>query len=343
MFIRYYFISDNIKNVLSDTFLYRIFSGIDAMSLISRRIHRRILEKKRRLDEHRPIPPGALRRLRDEMTLEYTYDSNAIEGSTLTLRETRLVIEEGVTVGGKTLDEILGARNHPGAIRFIEELVTRGKELDEESVLRLHDLILEGIGEDAGRYRISTIRIAGATFSPPPSREVKARVRALLGWLRENPEELTPIELAAVFHHRFVQIHPFTDGNGRMARLLMNAVLLRHGYPFIVSIPNRERARYLGSLSEADMGNLKPFVNFVARSVERTLDIYLQALEEPELLSMAEAAELVPYSQDYLSLLARKGALGAFKKGRNWYVTKGGLERYVRSIEEKRRKKSVGL
>jgi len=308
------------------------------MSLVNERIHRRIIEKKKRLYGHRPLQPAMVARLRDELMIEYTYDSNAIEGNALTLRETRLVIEEGITVGGKPLRDHLGARNHPEAIRYIEGLVERGWEIDEATVLRLHGLILRGIEGDAAEYRTSGVRIAGATFQPPPSREVRAMTLDLLGWLEENPEELTPIELAAIFHHRFVQIHPFAEGNGRTARLLMNAVLMRHGYPFIVNITHRDRGKYLRALSEADTGNPSAFVNLVAMSVERALDIYLQALEEPELLTLAEASALVPYSQEYLSLLARKGALGAFKRGRNWYITREALERYVMSIQEKRRR-----
>ncbi|MBL7167889.1 Fic family protein [Candidatus Bathyarchaeota archaeon] len=306
------------------------------MPLINQRIHRRLLEKKARLDAHRPFPPGLVRRLRGELMIEYTYDSNAIEGSTLTLRETRLVIEEGVTVGGRSLGEHLAARNHPDAIRYVEGLVEDGGELGEGDVLRLHQLVLQGIEEDAGRYRSSGVRVAGATFSPPPSGEVRTRVRELLSWLEGNPEEYNPIELAAVFHHRFVQIHPFSEGNGRAARLLMNLVLMRYGYPFIVNVTSRDRGKYLRALSEADMGDPAAFVDFVALSVERALDVYLQVLEEPRLLTLTEASRLVPYSQEYLSLLARRGALGAFKKGRNWVISREDLERYIQSVKKGR-------
>ncbi len=270
--------------------------------------------------------------------IEYTYDSNAIEGSTLTLRETRLVIEKGITIGGKSLKEYMGARNHPEAIGFIEELVKADREVDEEAVLHLHELILHGIDENAGRYRTSGVRIAGATFMPPPSREVRPRILELLRWLKHNPDELTPIETAAIFHHKFVCIHPFGEGNGRTARLLMNAILMEHGYPFIANITYRDRAKYLKALSEADMGDASAFVNFIARSVERSLDNYLHVIEEPEVLSLAEASRHTPYSQEYLSLLARRGAIGAFKRGRNWYITREDLNRYAKSIETKRRK-----
>jgi len=308
------------------------------LPLISKRIHQRILEKKKRLDALRPLPPSLLARMRGELIIEYTYDTNAIEGGTLTLRETRLVLEEDLTIGGKPLRDHLEARNHPKAIEHMEEIATAVREIDEDAVLRTHELVLLGVDETAGRYRTSTVRIAGATFMPPPSGEVRQRILDLLGWLRDNPDELTPIELAALFHHRLVQIHPFNEGNGRTARLLMNAILIRNGYPYITNITHRDRARYLRTLSEADQGNTSPLVNLIARSVERAFDTYLNTIEEPEILSLAEAAQHTTYSQEYLSLLARRGSIGAFKRGRNWYITRRDLERYIKSIEAKRRK-----
>jgi len=304
--------------------------------LINKRLHRRILEKKRRLDGHRPLSPAMVARLKNELMIEYTYDSNAIEGSTLTLRETRLVLEEGITVGGRSLKEVFAARNHPEAIKLVEKLVEASGEITEEDILGLHELVLHDIDESAGEYRTSGVRIAGASFMPPPSKEIRLRIMDLLRWLKDNPDELAPVELSAVFHHRFVQIHPFTDGNGRVARLLMNAILMKHGYPFIANITYRDRARYLKTLSDADLENVSAFVNFIARSVERSIDVYLHAIEEPQLLSLREASKYTPYSQEYLSLLARKGAIGAIKIGRNWYITKEEIDRYVKSIEEKK-------
>jgi Fic family protein len=304
------------------------------MSLINKRIHKRVLDKKKRLDSFRPLSPTLVRRLEEQMTIEFTYNSNAIEGNTLTLHETRLVIEEGITVSGKSIIETLEAKNHPEAIKFIESLVDTKSQIDENAVLHLHQLIMSKIAEDAGRYRTARVRISGAVFTPPPSFEVGHRINELLEWLRENPDELTPIELSSIFHHRFVQIHPFTEGNGRTARLLMNAILMKSGYPFIAIVPKRDRSKYLKTLLEADLGNVKAFVNFVARCVERTLDIYLDALEEPETLTLAEASKITTYSQEYLSLLARKGALGAFKQGRNWVITKRDLNSYLKSVSK---------
>jgi len=313
------------------------------MALINKKIQQRVLDKKRKLEGLRPLPSSLVARLKKQMMIEYTYNSNAIEGNTLTLRETQLVIEEGITVGGKSITETLEAKNHPEAIEFIERLVDAKSELTEDVVLQLHRLIMSNITEDAGHYRTMGVRITGATFMPPSSSEVKPRMDELLKWLRENPDELTPIELAAVFHHRFVQIHPFSEGNGRTARLLMNALLMKDGYPFIAIVPKLDRPKYLKTLMEADLGNTSSFVNFIARCVERALDMYLDALEEPEILTLAEASQITPYSQEYLSLIARKGLLGAYKQGRKWVVSRRELDRYLASVRKERAHKNVNV
>ena len=302
------------------------------MVLIHRRIHERILDKKKRLDSHRPLSPSLVKKLKEQLCITYTYNSNAIEGNTLTLHETRLVIQEGITIGGKSITEVLEAKNHPVAINFIENLVSEKEEISEDNILSLHKLIMSNIVDNAGCYRTTGVTIGGAVFSPPPSSEIKARIDELLEWLRRNPEEYTPIELAAVFHHRFVWIHPFIEGNGRTARLLMNATLMKNGYPFIAIVSKNDRPKYLKTLMEADLGNSAPFVNFIARCVEKSLDVYLEALEEPKILTLSEAAKMTSYSQEYLSLLARKGSLGAHKQGRNWVISKKDLDRYLASV-----------
>jgi len=306
------------------------------LGYIDAKIQERIIEKKRRLDRHRPLSPPTLSRLRKEFMVEYTFDSNAIEGSTLTLHETRMVIEEGLTVNGRPLRDVLAARNHPEAIEYVEALAKAGSRLTEEQVLTLHRLVMEGVDEGAGRYREAGVRIAGALFSPPKSPEVPTMMRALLEWLDRNIEELSPVELAAVFHHRFVSIHPFAEGNGRTARLLMNLILMRNSYPFIVSVSRQDRDKYIRSLREADQGSLNDLVNYVARCAERTLDIYLNTIEEQDVLTLSEASRIMSFSQEYLSLLARSGRLAAFKEGRNWRVSRGELERYLAEVKGKR-------
>jgi len=304
------------------------------MNLIDVRIHDRILEKKKRLDAHRPLSSSAVRKLQQQMQIHYIYNSNAIEGNTLKLRETQLIIEEGSTIQGKTLREHLEARNHPKAIEYIERI--KCKELKIQQILSLHQIIMKAIDKDAGRFRTTEVRIAGANHIPPPAYEVGFRIKDLVDWYNRNPDELRPIELGAVFHHRFVHIHPFRDGNGRIGRLLMNLILLRNGYPMTV-ILNTDRKKYFDALGRADNGDPVPFVNFVAGMVEQSLDIYLRALEptkkEDRLLTLTEASRLFPsFSQEYLSLLARKRRIGAVKEGRKWMVTARALKRYAEEV-----------
>ena len=292
----------------------------------------RILAKKQALDSLRPLPPRLVEKLREQMQIEFTYNSNAIEGNTLSLRETQLVIREGITVRGRSLREHLEARNHPDAIAYVERLAQAGTAISPDDVLRVHAILLRGIDDEHdGQYRTGLVRVTGATFLPPPAQKIPALVRELLHTLAENPEELSPIELAAMFHHRFVAIHPFLDGNGRTARLLTNVILTRHGYPF-TTLLRVDRPVYLRALGEADSGNLKPLVTFLAKCVERSLDIYLLAFDEDAgLLTLTEASKLTPYSQEYLSLLARRGYLGAFKLRRNWVITRAALTEYLQA------------
>lgn len=300
------------------------------MNYLNNQIHQRILTKKARLDSHRPLSDTIVRKLRENLEINYTYNTNAIEGNTLTLQETRLVIREGITIGGKSLSEHLEAKNHPAAINYIDILVN--KQLEEANILELHGILFLGFCEGAGSYRNGKVYIEGRDYMPPPAFEVPQLMAELLDWLRRNPDELRPIELAAIFHHRLVAIHPFDDGNGRVGRLLMNLVLIKNGYPLTV-IKTVDRRRYYDTLIKADNGNPAPLFNFVARCVEQSLDIYLGAVEaskpENKLLTLAEAAKLTPYSQEYLSLLARKGSIGAVKVGRNWKITQNALTDYL--------------
>jgi len=302
------------------------------MQTVKPKIYARILSKKGALDRLRPLPSQLVKKLWEQMQIEFAYNSNAIEGNTLSLRETQLVIQEGITVRGKSLREHLEARNHPDSIDYVEKLARKRTAIEQDDILRVHELLMRSIDDqNAGKYRSGQVRVAGTTFMPPSAEKIQSMISELLQTLSQNPDELRPIELAAFFHHGLVYIHPFLDGNGRTARLLMNVVLLRTGYPFTVLL-KVDRPKYLRALSEADNGNLIPFGNFVANCVERSLDIYLLAFEkEAEILTLAEASKLSPFTQEYLSLLARKGSIGAFKLRRNWVITKKALSEYLKA------------
>lgn len=293
-------------------------------------IYTRILEKRNTLDKLRPFNRGALAKLQETFRVDLTYNSNAIEGNSLSLSETKLVLEEGITIGGKSMREHLEVTNHSKAIDFVESLVNKPR-IEEIDVLNLHAMILDRIDpENAGFYRRGAVRISGTIYTPPNPVKVPALMREVYALMNTKGGE--PIETAARIHKRFVDIHPFIDGNGRTARLLLNLYLMRNGYPPVI-ILRAERLKYIRTIMQARAENdISPFANFVAKAVERSLDIYLDSLgtSAKEYFTLADAAKLSKngYSQEYLSLLARTGKIGAVKFGRNWKITKEALEEY---------------
>ncbi|MBM3303705.1 MAG: Fic family protein [Candidatus Aenigmarchaeota archaeon] len=296
---------------------------------MNRRLYERIERKKKELDSLRPLPKTALEKLRKQFAIELAYNSNAIEGNTLTLRETRLVIEEGITIGGKPLREHFEAINHQKAFELLEGLV-RGKGMDEQTIKGVHRIILSRIDDEyAGKYRDLNVRLLGAIKSPPRSEKVPYLMERLVEKINRNPDRLNDIEMAAYIHYGLVEVHPFVDGNGRTARLMMNLFLMRHGYP-ITMVLRVDRKKYYDCLRKADEEDMKPFCDFIGRCVERSLDLYLDAFKGGEdFITLAQAAKGTPYSQEYLSLLARKGRIEAVKIGRNWHIKKGALDRYM--------------
>jgi Fic family protein len=249
-----------------------------------------LTEKKAQLDAQRPLSAALLRNLEDWFRVELTYTSNAIEGNTLTRRETALVVEKGLTVGGKSLVEHLEAVNHARAVDWIREQVARRpRDLDGRDILELHTVVLKGIDDaNAGRYRKVAVRISGSMVVLPNPVKVPGLMEEFAAWLRSAPG-LHPVELAAEAHYRLVTIHPFVDGNGRTARLLMNLILLMEGYPAAI-IQKRERLAYITALEKAQLGGSKDdYLKLIARAVERSLNIYLKALQGDASAGLGEA------------------------------------------------------
>ncbi|MCK4820130.1 Fic family protein [bacterium] len=298
---------------------------------MDRQIYQRIREKKEKLDSIRPMSKTVLEKLRASFAIELAYNSNAIEGNTLTLRETRLVIEEGITIGGKSLREHNEATNHQKAFEFLDKAAKK-LDISEGTVKDIHKIILTSIDDEyAGRYRDVNVRILGAIKSPPRFEKVPEKMKEFTEYVKTNPDTLNAIEMAAAIHYRLVEIHRFTDGNGRCARLLMNLFLMRHGFP-VTMVLKVDRKKYYDTLRKADQGDMKPFSDFIGRNVERSLDIYLDSFERGRrFITLAEAARGTRYSQEYLSLLARRGRIEALKLGRNWFIKKEALERYIKS------------
>jgi Fic family protein len=245
-------------------------------------LFKQIDELKKRLDAHRPLPPEAVQNLKAVYRVELTHHSNAIEGNTLTLHETKLVLEEGLTIGGKTLREHFEIINHGEAIDYIEELVEQKVTLTEQVIKDIHSLIMKNIDErNKGRYRTINVRIAGSQHQPVHFLKVPERMQDMLDWFHREKERLHPVELAARLHFKFVYIHPFVDGNGRTARLLMNMVLMQKGFPPVIlkSEPKKRMAYYEALETASVQGDISPFIRLVAEESKESLQRYLSVLE----------------------------------------------------------------
>ena len=311
------------------------------MSYLPENIAKRLREKLDRLNSLRPLPKSAVRKLQERFKIEMTYNSNAIEGNSLTLRETFLVINEGITVKGKSLKEHLEAKDHHAALEFLYDLIDNRELCEKQNVSEmlirnLHQIIIRETDEEwAGKYRNANVVIAGSHHFPPDALKVGSDMQELVKWFNLVKDEINVIELAALFHHKLVYIHPFFDGNGRTARIVMNLLLMQAGYPLVVVLKN-DRKKYYDVLDKADRGECEPLVIFIAQAIERSLDIYLKTLtpvdkKQEKFLSLKDLAKEAKFSAKYLNLLARKGRLEAHKEGRNWLASKEAVERYLKS------------
>jgi Fic family protein len=307
------------------------------------RLLARLDQKKAQLDALRPLPAAAVSRLNEQLTLEWIYNSNAIEGSTLTLRETQLILEAGLTIGGKSLREHFEVINHKDAIDYVEALISENALMTPFHVRQIHRLLLVRIDdENAGQYRKLPVRIVGTRHRPPETWQLPGLMDEWANWLNGPASTMHAVERAALAHHRLVAIHPFIDGNGRTARLVMNLLLMLEGYPPTI-IMRVNRRQYYRALAQADQAKGAPLVNMVGRAVERSLTLYLEACTprteplsaEDEWIPLRQAAEGTPYSQEYLSLLARKGRLEAIKRSRVWHTTRKSLETYMQSVAQR--------
>jgi Fic family protein len=233
---------------------------------------------KSRLDSYRPLSPEIVSNLHEDMVLRWTYNSNAIEGNTLTLKETKVALE-GITIGGKTVREHFEAINHKEAILYVEELVRKNEPLSEWQIKSLHQLVLKNIDDkNAGCYRTQNVVISGAEHRPPDYLSVPLEMEAFVRDCAENRQCLHPVEYAARVHAEFVKIHPFVDGNGRTARLLMNLELMKAGFPPAV-MQVEKRLRYYEALDRAHItGDYEPFLELMAETVDQAFEPYWYAL-----------------------------------------------------------------
>ncbi len=300
--------------------------------------YKKLTAKKKLLDEYEPLPDALLSNLDEWFRVELTYTSNAIEGNTLGRRETALVVEKGLAIGGKSLLEHMEAVNHARALDWVKERV-KGEPHPptEKDILHIHHLIMKGIDDfNAGRYRVTPVRISGSAVVLPNPRKVPDLMNGLAKWLKSaaGPH---PAETAAEAHYRLVTIHPFTDGNGRTARLLMNMILLMSGYPAAI-IRKRDRLAYIDSLEKAQMGGPKDaYMKIVARAVDRSLDIYLKAAggetdtgeSGSPLLKIGELAKLVNRRNSTIRHWTKEGLLEVAE------ITDAGYQLYARETVER--------
>ncbi|WP_026470179.1 Fic family protein [Alkanindiges illinoisensis] len=238
----------------------------------------RIDQLKHQLDNHRPLPGAVVKNLHDDLVLRWTYHSNAIEGNTLTLLETKVVLE-GITVGGKAIREHFEAINHRNAIFFVEDIIKKHETFSEWQIRNIHQLVLKNIDdENAGRYRQNNVLIAGASHTPPDHTVIADKMNQFVEWYHQQAAHLHPVERAAYVHADFVGIHPFIDGNGRTSRLLMNLELMKAGYPpCVITVENR--LAYYEALDQwTTSKSIKPFIQLIANAVMEGFKPYQQVL-----------------------------------------------------------------
>ena len=238
------------------------------------------------LDSFRPLSPVIVEELKKLYDVQFTYNSNAIEGNTLTQSETELVLSKGITVGGKTLIEHLEVIGHKDAIDYVESLSQQKQALGEWEIKQIHNLILRKIApEEAGKYRQLDVKAAGTNYLYPAHYLISQLMNDFINWLNsETAQNLHPVEYATVAHYRFVSIHPFRDGNGRTGRLLMNLLLLRAGYPIVI-ISNQQQNNYINAIAYGQNNN---------DNVSQLVDLVLSATKS----SLIETLRLVVTAAD---------------------------------------------
>lgn len=252
------------------------------LSVLPKEALKEITKLKKELDKYRPIPSVQLENLKTYFKIEYTYNSNKIEGNTLSLKETALVVEKGITVNGKSLQEHLEAINHAEAVELIHDFVSKKVKFNDYFLKQIHALVLRGISKEySGRYRHLNVRITGAKHMPPEPYLLEKLMEDYFMFYETNKNKLHPVILAAEMHERLLTIHPFIDGNGRTSRLVMNLILMNHGYPIaIISGDKSNRMDYYETLEKAqvDLDKL-PFYHFIIDCVKNSLKEYLKIIK----------------------------------------------------------------
>ena len=303
--------------------------------------------KKKRLASHKPLQNELTKNLDEWFLIELTYTSNAIEGNTLTRAETAMVVEEGLTVSGKSLTEHQEAINHAQAFVYIQTLISKKRqELTAKEILDIHSIILNKIDDtNKGRYRNIAVRLKGSETILPNPLKVPELMEEFVKWL-QGKNSSHPVQIAIDAHFRLVSIHPFVDGNGRTARLLMNLLLMQAGFPPAI-VRKEDRSVYINSLEKGQTkGDLADYYTTMFEAINRSLDIYLEAVEpartdttelisEQRFYTTEEVAKLLQVDPETVRRYVRQGDLRAVKLGGKFIrVDKADLDIFIEGLKK---------
>ena len=263
--------------------------------------------RKADIDALRPLDPEVEQRVMDKFRLDWNYNSNAIEGNTLTLGETKIFLLEGLTAKGKPLKDHLDIKGHDEAIDFLLQFVRNEEILTEKDIRAFHEVLLKEPYEidsvtpdgkivkrsvELGRYKTMPNHVRTSTgkihyYATPE--ETPARMQELMAWYNSEEEkgDLHPVLISTLFHHRFTEVHPFDDGNGRMARILSNLILMKHSYPPVV-IRQEKRDEYLYALRQADEGEYGSLIEFMSTELINSMDLYKRAAEGEDIYELVD-------------------------------------------------------
>lgn len=303
--------------------------------------------KKKQLDSYKPLQNELIKNLEEWFRIELTYTSNAIEGNTLTRQETAMVVEEGLTVQGKSLTEHQEAINLAEAFDYVQTLVNKKRQnLIVRDILNIHSIILNKIDDlNKGKYRNVSVRLKGSETILPNALKVPELMEEFTKWLQsDNPDH--PVKIAIDAHFKLVSIHPFVDGNGRTARLLMNLLLMQAGFPSGI-IRKEDRSMYINSLEKGQTKNdLTDYYTIMTEAVNRSLDIYLEAVQperesiqklniQQRFYTSEEVAKLLQVDPETVRRYVRQKTLKAVKLGGKFIrIDKSDLDKFIEGLKK---------
>lgn len=301
---------------------------------IDRHLQQRLERKRAEIKRLPALPKLVLDGLATNLQLEQTYHSNAIDGNSLSMRETEILVVHGMTSGSHRLSDYLEARNQAAALERLQQLAAEKAPITLAMISYLHRQVMSDSTATAGQWRRST---SSHKLAPSPD-ELPKLLEEWVAWINRPHPSYHPVLLASIAHHAFMALQPFEEANGRVGRMLLNLMLLRAGYPQALLLYEWRNA-YQSALEKADNGNYLALTNLIGRAVEQVLDRYLKAYRlhqghDHELL-LSELAQQTGESAAYLALLIRKGRLEGHMRGGRWYSSQGAVSRYRAAVAQR--------